>query len=160
MFSFLFIISSTFWFPCTRDFLHGIGALTPRGLHTASLGFAAKVTKENTVSVSRAELHLFPWRKCWDGIQIRKSWKLLLLHEALLSEFSALPSIRSFMCVWKMEFIMHTNIHSFSIDIFVQIACCFHTSLKFQSKLLSTKVQCDLLLLYNHWKKAAGIFAF
>lgn len=45
---------------------------------------------------------------------------------------------------------MHASIHTFSIDIFVQIAYCFHTSLKFQSKLLPKKFQCDLLLLDTH----------
>lgn len=134
MFSFLFKISSTFWFPCTRDFLHVIGALTPWGLHTGSLGFAAKVTKEKTVSVSRADLHLFLWRKCWDGIQIRKGWKLF--HKALMSEFSPLTSMQSFKCgvkagadyACKHTYIFHWHIcancilYSYKFKISVQIA--------------------------------------
>lgn len=140
--------------------------IDPSSLHTASLGSAAQATKEKNISLRRAKLHLFTWRKC-QGVGYKskkKGWKLLLLDKALMSVFSDLLSIQKFQCararVCVTDGVHYTWTHSFSISMFVQIAHSFHINWEFQSKLLSRKVQCDLLLFHTHWKEAAGIFAF
>lgn len=51
-----------------------ISLLTPRGLHTASLGFAAKVTKEKKITLSVGQNSIyFPGEsvKGWDTSQKR-----------------------------------------------------------------------------------------
>lgn len=146
-------------FACDRS-------IDPSSLHTASLGSAAQATKEKNISLSRAKVHLFTWRKCQGvGYKSKKKKKKRLKTTALgqgshvcilsLAKHTKV-SMHERVCVR----VHYTWTHSFSISMFVQMAHSFHINWEFQSKLLSRKVQCDLLLFHAHRKEAAGIFAF
>lgn len=163
MLSFLLIIR----FPDTRDFLHVIGPLTPRVCILLLWDLQLRQQREKIFhSVGQNSIYLPEESvKGWDTSQKKKRLKTTALgqgsHVCILSLAKHTKvSMRARVCVCVKDGVHYTWTHSFSISMFVQIAHSFHINWEFQSKLLSRKVQCDLLLFHAHWKEAAGIFAF